>query len=54
MTKTDDKVAKTPSSDTMRTTASMKRKANVVARCLINIMKVFRLCRKTRKKQGTA
>ena len=46
--------AKKTSSETMRTTESMKRRANVVARCLINIMKIFRMCKKTRKKQGTA
>ena len=51
MTPTTDKKT---SSQTMRTTESMKRRANVVARCLISIMKIFRMCKKSRKKQGTA
>ena len=35
---------KESTSDTFRTTESMKRKANVLARLYINILKVLRIC----------
>ena len=37
------------SSETLVTTDSEKKRAHVIARCFINIFKVFRLCRKTPK-----
>ena len=46
---------KESTSDTFRTTESMQRKANVLARLYINILKVFRICcpnGKKRKKHG--
>ena len=42
---------KKKSSETIQTTASEERKANAVKRCLISIMKLFRVCKKSRKKQ---
>ena len=33
------------SSETVRTTDSMRRRANVFARCLISLMKIFRMCK---------
>ena len=37
------------SSDTLRTTKSERRKAEILKRCLINIMKCLRMCKKTPK-----
>lgn len=34
-------------SDTMRTTTSERKKAEVVKRCFINILKCWRLCKKS-------
>ena len=45
---------KIDSSETLRTTESMKKKARLFSRCLISIMKVFRMCKKTRKNKGIA
>ena len=42
------------SSQTLKTTASEKRKAHLLTRCLISIFKIFRLCKKTPKKPGKA
>ena len=36
------------SSDTLHTTASMRKKANVVKRCFIDLLKCWRVCVKTR------
>lgn len=41
---------KKESSPTFRTTDSMKKKAHVVTRCFINLLKMFRLCSKKHKK----
>ena len=35
-----------PQGETVRTTESMKKKAHLFSRCLINLMKIFRLCKK--------
>ena len=37
---------KNESDSTIRTTASMERRANVVKRCLISMMKIFRMCKR--------
>ena len=47
-------MTKNDSSETLRTTESMKKKAHLFSRCLISIMKVFRMCKKTRKNKGIA
>ena len=41
-----------PNTETLRTTESMKRKANVISRCMINIFKIFRMCKKTPKNRN--
>ena len=33
----------------METTRSMKRKAKMLSRCFINILKCWRMCKKTKK-----
>ena len=43
-TKTDSDI-----SDTMRTTVTERKKAEILKRCFINMMKCFRICKKTRK-----
>mgnify|MGYP004106949261 CR=1 FL=1 len=46
---------KESASETFRTTESMKRKANVLARLYINVLKLFRICcpnSKNRKKHA--
>ena len=35
------------SSDTLHTTKSERQKAEILKRCLINILKCFRLCKKS-------
>ena len=45
---------KIDSSETLRTTETMKKKARLFSRCLISIMKVFRMCKKSRKNTGRA
>jgi len=37
------------SSETLRTTASERKKAKLVQRCFINLLKCWRVCVKTRK-----
>ena len=39
------------SSSTIRTTASVKKKAKLIARCFINFIKCWRLCKKHKKTQ---
>ena len=46
--------AKKTSDETIRTTDSMRAKANVLSRCFISILKIFRMCKKTPNKRGTA
>ena len=41
---------KKESDSTIRTTASMEARANVVKRCLISVMKMFRMCKRTKAK----
>jgi len=36
-------------SDTMHTTVTERKKGEILKRCFINIMKCFRICKKTRK-----
>ena len=36
-------------SDTMRTTKSERQKAQLVKRCVVNLLKCLRMCKKTRK-----
>ena len=43
-TKTDS-----DTTDTMRTTTSERKKGEIIKRCLINILKCWRLCKKTSK-----
>ena len=43
-TKTDSDI-----SDTMHTTVTERKKGEILKRCFINIMKCFRICKKTRK-----
>ena len=38
----------TSASDTMRTTKSESEKGEILKRCLINILKCFRVCKKSR------
>ena len=40
---------KTESSDTIRTTATERKKAELIKRCFINILKCLRMCKKPRK-----
>ena len=44
---------KSDSRESMRTTKSMKEKAHAFSRCLITMMKIWRLCIKKKKKQPT-
>ena len=37
------------SSDTLHTTKSEGQKAEILKRCFINMLKCFRICKKTRK-----
>ena len=46
--------SKKTSDETIRTTDSMRAKANVLSRCFISILKIFRMCKKTPNKRGTA
>jgi hypothetical protein len=43
-------VKKTDSSETLRTTESMKRRAHLCSRFVISLMKLFRLCGKSKRK----
>ena len=43
-------VKKTDSSETLRTTDSMKRRAHLCSRFVISLMKLFRLCGKSKRK----
>ena len=43
-TKTDSDVT-----DTMHTTVSERKKAELLKRCFINMMKCFKLCKKSRR-----
>ena len=48
-TKTDSDVT-----DTMHTTVSERKKAELLKRCFINMMKCLRVCKKTKKStEGT-
>ena len=42
-------IPKTDSSDTLRTTETERKKGEVIKRCLINILKCLRLCKKSQK-----
>ena len=43
---------KTDSSDTLRTTKTMREKAKLVSRCIINLLKFWRVCCRERKTQS--
>ena len=38
-----------PTSDTIRTTPSERKKAQLIKRCVINFLKCLRICKKTPK-----
>ena len=42
-------IPKVESSETLQTTESMKKKAHILARCLINILKFWKVCKKRKK-----
>lgn len=42
-------IPKVESSETIKTTDSMKKKAHVLGRCLINILKFWKICKKHKK-----
>ena len=42
------------SSDTLHTTKSERQKGEILKRCFINMMKCFRICKKTRKRKNAA
>ena len=42
---------KTDSSDTLRTTKTMREKAKLVSRCIINLLKFWRVCCREKKTQ---
>ena len=44
-------IPKVESSETLKTTDSMKRKARVVSRFFINLLKLLRFCKKHKKTQ---
>jgi hypothetical protein len=39
------------SSDSFKTTATMRRKSKAISRCVISILKIFRLCGCGKKRQ---
>jgi hypothetical protein len=45
-------IPKVESSETIKTTDSMKKKAHVLGRCLINILKFWKMCKKHKKTQN--
>jgi hypothetical protein len=48
------KTEKHDSSESIRTTATMRAKAKAITRCLISMMKIFRLCGCGKKMQKKA
>ena len=44
-------IPKVESSDTIKTTRSESKKAEIIKRCIINILKCWRLCKKPEKTQ---
>ena len=44
-------MSKDDSRESMKTTKSMKQKSRAITRCIISMMKIFRLCFKKKKKQ---
>ena len=46
-----DTPTKTASSDTLRTTRTMRQKGKLVARCIINLLKFWRVCCREKKTQ---
>ena len=44
-------IPKVESTDTMPTTRSERRKAQIIKRCVINILKCWRMCKKREKTQ---
>ena len=44
-------IPKVESSDTIKTTRSERRKAEILKRCFINILKCWRMCKKRDKTQ---
>ena len=44
-------IPKVESSDTIKTTDSMKKKAHILARCFINMLKCWKICIKRKKTQ---
>ena len=44
-------IPKVESSSTIKTTDSMKKKAHILARCFINILKCWKICNKHKKTQ---
>ena len=53
MDKAEEKPPKR-NSDSIITTPTMRRKAKMLSRCFINIMKIFRMCKKSKKHKGNA
>ncbi len=47
--KTKDNMKKKDSTMTIETSPTLRRKGFIVGRCFINIMKVFRMCKKRKK-----
>ena len=43
--------AQLESSSTIKTTASMKKKAKLLSRCFINVLKCWTFCKKHKKSQ---
>ena len=46
-----DTPTKTNSSDTLRTTRTMREKAKLISNCIINLLKFWRVCCREKKTQ---
>ena len=42
-------IPKVDSTETFRTTNTMREKAKIISRCVVNILKMFRVCCKEKK-----
>ena len=47
--KPKDNMTKKDSTMTIETSPTLRKKGYIVGRCFINIMKVFRMCKKSKK-----
>ena len=47
-------IPKVESKDTIKTTISERRKAQIIKRCVINILKCWRMCKKREKTPKSA